>query len=187
MLMKLPLVSVRLCSNRGDLDAFGVVAIDDVLEDEEEDDGKTPVSDKEGTESELSEVRVEEKEVEEINPSNLTQSFYDYEDVRSSKIRWDRKLSPRRLWRILVSGGLSKTLESSSEYGTEERKETKKGSFSEFVELRIVPMAMVGGIYGNGGDDILALPSYGGDYCRDYGLTLDEVPLDLSLRIHERR
>ncbi|KAL6958395.1 hypothetical protein U1Q18_040332 [Sarracenia purpurea var. burkii] len=61
MLMKLPLVSVRLCSNRGDLDAFGVVAIDDELEDEEEDDGKTPVSDKDGTESELSEVRVEEK------------------------------------------------------------------------------------------------------------------------------
>ncbi|KAL7002237.1 hypothetical protein U1Q18_003391 [Sarracenia purpurea var. burkii] len=77
MLMKLPLVSVRLCSNRGDFDAFGVVAIDDELEDKEEDDGKTPVSDKDGTESELSEVRVEEKEVEEINPSNLTQVSSD--------------------------------------------------------------------------------------------------------------
>ncbi|KAL6956187.1 hypothetical protein U1Q18_042451 [Sarracenia purpurea var. burkii] len=31
--------------------------------------------------------------------------------------------------------GTFRTLESSSEYGTEERKETKKGSFSEFVEV----------------------------------------------------
>ncbi|KAL6955040.1 hypothetical protein U1Q18_040751 [Sarracenia purpurea var. burkii] len=121
MLMKLPLVSVRLCSNRGDL-AFGVVAIDDELEDEEEDDGKTPVSDKDGTESELSEVRVEEKKSKKLilqtslrefvvvissleeepgtassdihtefvkGLSSFFEEFYDYVDVRSSKIRWD--------------------------------------------------------------------------------------------------
>ncbi|KAL6956410.1 hypothetical protein U1Q18_047077 [Sarracenia purpurea var. burkii] len=59
MLMKLPIwwrdLWYRYDSNRGDFDAFGVIAIDDELEDEEEDDG------------------VEEKEVEEINRSNLTQ------------------------------------------------------------------------------------------------------------------
>ncbi|KAL6997410.1 hypothetical protein U1Q18_007536 [Sarracenia purpurea var. burkii] len=63
MLMKLPIwwrdLWYRYDSNRGDFDAFGVVAIDDELEDEEEDDG------------------VEEKEVEEINPSNLTQVSSD--------------------------------------------------------------------------------------------------------------
>ncbi|KAL6962846.1 hypothetical protein U1Q18_037807 [Sarracenia purpurea var. burkii] len=68
----------------GDFDAFGVVAIDDELEDEEEDDGKTPVSDKDGTESELSEASVEEKEVEEINPSNLTQVSSDLEEPGSA-------------------------------------------------------------------------------------------------------
>ncbi|KAL6972447.1 hypothetical protein U1Q18_044434 [Sarracenia purpurea var. burkii] len=39
--------------NGGDFDAFGVEAIDEEIEDEEEDDGITPVSDKDGTESEL--------------------------------------------------------------------------------------------------------------------------------------
>ncbi|KAL7002233.1 hypothetical protein U1Q18_003387 [Sarracenia purpurea var. burkii] len=115
MLMKLPLVSVRLCSNRGDLDAFGVVAIDDVLEDEEEDDGKTPVSDKEGTESELSEVRVEEKEVEEINPSNLTQVSSDlgklarncdFDSLISERICCGDMEFGRRAWSLLMASGV---------------------------------------------------------------------------------
>ncbi|KAL6958636.1 hypothetical protein U1Q18_047309 [Sarracenia purpurea var. burkii] len=52
-----PLESVqekRRCPNRGDSDTPRVEVEDDELEDEEDDDGKTLVSDTDGTESEIS-------------------------------------------------------------------------------------------------------------------------------------
>ncbi|KAL7003679.1 hypothetical protein U1Q18_004828 [Sarracenia purpurea var. burkii] len=65
-----PLESVqekRRCPNREDSDTPRVEVEDDELEDEEDDDGKTLVSDTDGTESEISEASGDGKEDEEFD------------------------------------------------------------------------------------------------------------------------